>query len=201
MSSFEPPAKQARRRKLSEEEIQLWRQVAQTIERRAGSNLPDALPKDQAKKPDPPKLPPAGPRRATAEPYFPSISAPRLDVPPLAPLERRLRQRLLRGQASFDEVLDLHGLRQDEAHRNLRHFLVGAQARGARVVLVVTGKGKSALHKEPSERETGILRRSVPHWLRTPDIQHLIVGFEQAGAVHGGTGALYIRLRRHDRFA
>ena len=63
------------------------------------------------------------------------------------------------------------------------------------------GKGKSALHKEPAERETGVLRRSVPHWLRTPDIQPLVIGFEQAGAMHGGTGALYIRLRRHDRFA
>ena len=201
MSDFEPSARQPRRRKLSEEDIQLWRQVAQTIERRAGVILPDALPKNSAAKSSLPKPQPAPLRRATAEPYSPPVSAPRAEAPPLAPLERRLKQRLLRGRASFDEVLDLHGLRQDEAHRNLRHFLIGAQARGARVVLVVTGKGKSALHKEPAERETGVLRRSVPHWLRTPDIQPLVIGFEQAGAVHGGTGALYIRLRRHDRFA
>ena len=201
MSDFEPHANLPRRRKLSEAEIQLWRQVAQTIERRAGANLPDAPPIDPAKKSMSPKPSPAVPRRATAEPYSPPVPAPRAGAPALAPLERRLKQRLLRGRAFVDEVLDLHGLRQEEAHRSLRHFLVGAQARGARVVLVVTGKGKSSLHSEPAERETGILRRSVPHWLRTSDIQPLIVGFEQAGVAHGGTGALYIRLRRHDRLA
>ena len=44
--------------------------------------------------------------------------------------------------------------------------------------------------------ERGVLKRSVPHWLRLPDLRPLVVGFEEAQPRHGGSGALYIRLRR-----
>ena len=44
--------------------------------------------------------------------------------------------------------------------------------------------------------ERGVLRRLVPHWLRLPDLRPLVLGFEEAGAAHGGAGALYVRLRR-----
>jgi hypothetical protein len=48
-------------------------------------------------------------------------------------------------------------------------------------------------------RETGVLRRLVPHWLREPDLRSTVLGFEEAGPGHGGAGALYVRLRRRDR--
>ena len=183
------------RRRLTEDEIQLWLQVAKTIERRPGMVLPEAAadPKPPARLP--PKPLPVPPRAATAAPYSPPRSQLRQESGP-APLERRLKQQLLRGRATVEEVLDLHGLHQDAAHRSLRQFLAGAQARGARVVLVITGKGRMSLHKDEHERETGVLRRAVPHWLRLPDLAPLIVGFEEAGALHGGAGALYLRLRR-----
>ncbi len=44
--------------------------------------------------------------------------------------------------------------------------------------------------------ERGILRRLVPHWLGLPDLRSLVIGFEEASAHHGGSGALYVRLRR-----
>lgn len=201
MSDRDLRLKATRHRRLTEEEIDLWRQVANTIDRRPGSILPEPAvsPPPTAAAPKSERPPP---RRVTAEPYFPPRSAPnKPQAAPLAPLERRLRQRLLRGRTSVDDVLDLHGLRQDEAHRSLRFFLHSAHSRGARLVLVVTGKGRASLHKEPHERETGVLRRSVPHWLRMPDMLPLIVGFEEAGDAHGGSGALYIRLRRAERLS
>ncbi|MFL5135469.1 MAG: Smr/MutS family protein, partial [Microvirga sp.] len=44
--------------------------------------------------------------------------------------------------------------------------------------------------------ERGVLRRMVPHWLRLPDLRSLVIGFEEASPQHGGSGALYVRLRR-----
>jgi len=41
-----------------------------------------------------------------------------------------------------------------------------------------------------------VLKRVVPHWLRLPDLRPIVLGFEDAALNHGGTGALYVRLRR-----
>jgi len=118
-------------------------------------------------------------------------------TPPLVPLERRLRQRLARGAHPIEAVLDLHGMRQVEAHERLRRFLMAAQAGGSAVVLVVTGKGGAATDVAPGHPgERGVLRRVVPHWLRLPDLRGIVLGFEEAAQHHGGGGALYVRLRK-----
>jgi DNA-nicking Smr family endonuclease len=115
--------------------------------------------------------------------------------PPLAPLEKRLRQRLARGSEAIDRRIDLHGLTQSDAHRALSRFLHSAQAGGAKTVLVVTGKGaRSADGDLLAER--GVLRRLVPQWLAQPENREIVLAFETAHAAHGGTGALYVRLRR-----
>ena len=83
-----------------------------------------------------------------------------------------------------------------EAFSALREFLTRAQIAGARLVLVVTGKGaRGAL----GEGTPGILRQSVPNWLREPFYHAIVVGFEEAQRPHGGSGAFYVRLRRRDR--
>jgi DNA-nicking Smr family endonuclease len=110
---------------------------------------------------------------------------------PLAPLGRRMKQRVARGKEAIDGRLDLHGLTQSEAHAALLRFLRAANARGARLVLVITGKGA---REGGSER--GVLKRQVPHWLGLPEFRTLVVGFEDAHVTHGGEGALYVRVRR-----
>ena len=81
-------------------------------------------------------------------------------------------------------------MRQERAFAVLVSFLRHAQARGARIVLVITGKGREG------EEGRGVLRQAVPGWLARPDLRDLVVGFEEAGRRHGGAGALYVRLRR-----
>ncbi len=110
--------------------------------------------------------------------------------PPLAPLGRRLKKRVARGTHAIDVRIDLHGMTQSEAHHALLMFLRTAQARGASIALVITGKGSGA------QGERGVLRRQVPMWLRQPEFRSFIVGFESAGHGHGGEGALYVRLRK-----
>jgi DNA-nicking Smr family endonuclease len=112
--------------------------------------------------------------------------------PPLAPLDRRTRQRLARGSETIDVRIDLHGMTQREAHAALSAFLQRAQRDGARFALVITGKGIRGGH----DGERGVLRRLVPLWLRLPEFRALVIGFEPAHVGHGGEGALYLRLRK-----
>jgi DNA-nicking Smr family endonuclease len=105
-----------------------------------------------------------------------------------------MKQRVARGKEALDGRLDLHGLTQSEAHATLLRFLRAASTRGARLVLVITGKGARA-----GDSERGVLRRQVPHWLGLPEFRALVVGFEDAHIAHGGEGALYVRVRRSKR--
>ena len=185
----EAPPK-GRRRRLSEDEIELWLTVAASVSRRLGSSVPDRV-----LQPAPAEPAPAAPTRRT-EPAAPPVPT---RPPPLVPLERRLKQKLSRGRMTADAAIDLHGFRQSEAHRALYGFLRGAQADGARVVLVVTGKGGRPGGGLAMDGDTGVLRRAVPLWLTMPEFRTLVVGYEEAARQHGGSGALYVRLRRRDR--
>jgi DNA-nicking Smr family endonuclease len=179
----DPPRRRARG--LTEEDIALWAEVARSVRRRPGASPPI----------EPPTAPP---RAVVAEPARPPVAAPpRPAPPPLAPIERKLKRALARGRDAVDGALDLHGLNQAEAHHALRAFLVAAQARGDRLVIVVTGKGRAGSSSWIDE--PGVLRRLAPHWLRAPDMRGIVLGFEEAGRAHGGAGALYVRLRRERR--
>ena len=83
-------------------------------------------------------------------------------------------------------------MRQAEAQRALIGFLRRAQADGAKIAIVVTGKGGN-------REEAGVLRRLAPLWLEAPNLRDVVVGFGEAARHHGGEGALYVRIRRGDR--
>jgi DNA-nicking Smr family endonuclease len=176
-------------RRLSDDERVLWQGVARSVAplRKPARTRAEPAAQPPAAGPAKPQLqhkPPPGP--AAAVPARPALQ------PALAPLGRRLKQRLARGTHAIEGRLDLHGLTQAQAHDALHGFLRSAQVRGSRIVLVITGKGDA-------HGERGVLRRQVPHWLRLPELRGTVVGFEPAGAGHGGEGALYVRLRRGQR--
>ncbi len=179
----------ARLRRLSDEEIALWAAVAKSVVKRPGAYMPTPAMPTQAM---PPTMEP--PRLARA----PSPAQP--SAPRLQPLDKRLKRNLARGRSSVDAAIDLHGMTQAQAHSALRGFLGQGQMQGAKLVIVITGKGAGPQTDANFwEGETGVLRRLVPHWLRAPDLSHLVLGFEEAGRTHGGAGALYVRLRRRER--
>jgi DNA-nicking Smr family endonuclease len=181
----EAPQRPHRLRRLSDEEIALWIEVARGVERRRGAALPT------------PSNPHAGePRRPPPAPQAPPSRPAQPSAPLLAPIERRLKRELGRGRGAIDGALDLHGLTQAEAHQALRGFLRQSQARGARLVIVVTGKGGPLDEPSLGPNERGVLKRLTPHWLRESDLRSVVLGFEEAGRAHGGSGALYVRLRR-----
>jgi DNA-nicking Smr family endonuclease len=182
------PTRKGQRPLLTSEEAALWAQVSQTITPRKGRDAP-ALPLPKPVEP----LPKLTMRLSDGDLRNP-VAIVQSPLPPLGPLEKRLRQKLGRGKTDVDRVLDLHGMRAHEAHQALRHFILCAQKDGLRLVLVITGKGGRGAGFTTTD--TGVLRRNVPHWLREPEMRSLIIGFEEATQTHGGEGALYVRIRR-----
>lgn len=144
-----------------------------------GGALPVASPK--AEKPAPQSNPGSEPKQP----------AKRREPHPQHPLDKPTHRKIAKGRLDIEARVDLHGLNQHDAHNFLYGFLLNAQARGLRHVLVITGKGSSS-------RSEGILRQAVPHWFSTPVFRMLVSAYEDAARHHGGEGALYVRLRRAD---
>ncbi|MDP2356543.1 MAG: Smr/MutS family protein [Beijerinckiaceae bacterium] len=174
--------KPASRRSLARHELELWVSVTRHVRPLFGKRNPIAPVSDQAAPPAPSPAQPPAAKIATRE------------IKPLVPLEQETLRKLSRGSADPEARIDLHGMRQAEAHSQLKSFLHHRHAVGLRVVLVITGKGASAdLAFRPDER--GVLRRMVPHWLAAPDLRTIVLGFNVAARRHGGEGAFYVRLR------
>jgi DNA-nicking Smr family endonuclease len=130
---------------------------------------------------------------------MPSYQAPvQVALPPREGIEPNHRHRLVRGRVEIDGRLDLHGMRQDEAHRALTRVLHARAGRGDRTVLVITGKGlaRRDVHDAAVIVERGVLRAMLPVWLGAPDLAPLVAGWDAAHQSHGGEGAFYVRLRR-----
>ena len=183
----------SRRRELSDEERALWTGIVRSVTplRRSKTIAPlEEIVKSSVET-----------KRATlpSRPREPAPQAkPVAKAPALVALGRRLKQRVARGRDPIDARIDLHGRTQKQAHTALLRFLQRAQDDGARIVLVVTGKGTVRGERGPSG-ERGVLKRQVPMWLSLPEFRSFVVGFEDAHVGHGGEGALYVRLRRLDR--
>lgn len=99
--------------------------------------------------------------------------------------ERVLRD-LRRGRYRVQGEVDLHGLRAEEARRELRRFLAAARDRDLRCVRIVHGKGLRSGPAGP------VIKTSVHRWLRKWD---QVLAFCAAPARDGGTGAVYVLLR------
>lgn len=96
-------------------------------------------------------------------------------------------RKLRRGEFAIQDQIDLHGLNSREARAYLREFVSAAVADGLRCVRVVHGKGRGSGARGP------VLKHGVNRWLRQWDE---VLAFCSAREVHGGTGAVYVLLRR-----
>jgi len=136
----------------------------------------------------------------TSERPKPTRQAAR-SAPAPTTLDRRSVRRIAGGRVEIDASIDLHGMRQSEAHSALRGFLTRCRSDGCRTVLVITGKGgplrKATSSADMVERsDRGVLKSNVPRWLAESDLSAFVIGFTTAHPRHGGDGALYVALRR-----
>ena len=96
-------------------------------------------------------------------------------------------RRMQRGQVPIEDRLDLHGLSQEEAQKEVKVFIGSAVQKNFRHVLIITGKGRDG---------HGILREKVPEWLKDAPLCYHLNAISYAQPKDGGKGALYIRLKR-----
>lgn len=101
--------------------------------------------------------------------------------------------KLRRGELPFRRHLDLHGMNREEAHSELKRFILAARRDDERCVLVVTGRGNS------SPGGLGVLREALPRWLGRAPIAAHVLAFTSAKRGDGGPGAFYVLLRRAGR--
>ncbi|SFS19810.1 Smr/MutS family protein [Yoonia litorea] len=105
--------------------------------------------------------------------------------------------KMKRGKLKPEARIDLHGMTMSEAHPELTAFILGSQALGRRLVLVITGKGKERDDGGPIPTRQGVLRHQVPQWLALPPLAQAILQVTPAHLRHGGHGAYYVYLRRN----
>lgn len=178
-------------RRLDAEERALWARViasvsplepARNVE--AVANPPAAAPavpaerKHKQKPVATPPSPPHQPRAAIGE-----------------TLDGSWDRRLTRGTIMPDMAVDLHGHTLDSAYRLLDSSLERGIRGGARIILLITGKPPRA-DMRGGRPMRGAIRAAVGDWLGASRHAAHIAAVRSAHPRHGGTGALYIILKR-----
>ena len=198
-------------RHLSAEEEALWTTVAKTAapmhDKKPRESKPDFL------SPKPKKVPkPRAPDLLPRPPF--TIGQARDDRPQtsvnLAPdvrdrvasapitMDQKAFRKLSRGRLKPEGRIDLHGMTLAEAQPALIGFVLSSHAMGRRVLLVITGKGRSGRDSGgPIPEKRGILRDQVPRWLSSGPCKKIVMQVVQAHGSHGGGGAYYVYLRRN----
>lgn len=187
------------KRGLTPDDIDVWQKVAKTVTPVDVPNFAELLePKKTKRQPiDLPinfeiTPPPRRPLNISLAPNTTEVlrnAAPQMD--------RKNFDRLRKGKLTPDRRVDLHGMTAQAAHSALQRFIMAAHADGVRVALVITGKGRT--HGDPNAiipQRKGIIRHSVPEWLRQSPLRERVVQVVPAHRKHGGDGAYYVYLRR-----
>jgi DNA-nicking Smr family endonuclease len=188
----------SRKRDLHDDERALWDEVMRDVRRLRGAKAKAKPEKKRAGRllREPPALP--APARVVV-PVVAPVAKPK-KVPAFG-IDGATAERLKRGKVEPDATLDLHGMTQARAHDRLVSFVRRAHENGLRCILVVTGKGAprpardaTAAFDMPERSNAGVLSAMVPRWLE--ELRSLVVGVQSAHQRHGGTGAIYVYLRR-----
>ena len=101
-------------------------------------------------------------------------------------LQKSVLKKLRAGKLRVDSTQDLHGLSVEEARLQLAGFLAECQRFGYRHVIIIHGKGLRSQNRP-------VIKPLVNRWLRQADE---VLAFCSAQPKDGGTGAVYVLLRR-----
>ncbi len=177
-------------RRLTPEEAAIWQRVrasVRPIERRivADATMADLVAGDMK--------PMKRVKGRVPMPLVPPV-IPKRPGPPANTLDGGWDKRLSRGAISPDRTIDLHGHTLAAAHAALDHGIADAIASGDRVILLVTGKPPRPESERPHAR--GAIRAAIGDWLAGSRHADRIAAIRGAHPRHGGTGALYVILRR-----
>jgi len=187
-------------RGLSADEAALWRKVADTVTPLHPAQ-PAPLPQAGGAGGGQPQEPPPPPKKPKGRIPPPRPVAPPPAAPPTRPLtthglDASWDRKLARGTIDPDVTIDLHGMNLDMAHTRLVGGIAQALAMGARVVLLIAGKPRPhGDHDQRGERR-GAIRAKLLDWLAHSPHASNIAAVRPAQPRHGGSGAVYIVLRK-----
>jgi len=102
-------------------------------------------------------------------------------------VKRSELKNLKSGKYAIQATLDLHGFTRTESRKMLSAFLRESQERRHHCVRIIHGKGRKTAEQAP------VLKPAVAQWLMR---QKPVLAFCSARISDGGTGALYVLLRR-----
>lgn len=119
------------------------------------------------------------------------ISAPR-------PISQSVQPLVYQGRRRFkppiiEAKVDLHGLRQIQAHQVLSDFIKNCARQGLKNLLIITGKG---LNLREGDIKSGVIKQNFPRWLEEPQLRPFIHFYAPAHPKDGGNGAFYVVLRK-----
>lgn len=103
-------------------------------------------------------------------------------------VQDRVMRQLRRGTFRLDAELDLHGLNRDKARAAVVAFVAECRAHDHRCVRMIHGKGLGSPNSGP------VIKRLLDGWLRK---LRDVLAFCPARPQDGGSGAVYVLLRRH----
>ena len=113
-------------------------------------------------------------------------------------IDKKVYAKLKSGKMAPEEKLDLHGMKYETAYNSVRSFIFESFERGARLLLIVTGKGqKQYSSKKWFDGDIGILRKSLPNWLESDELRPIILNVSSAHISHSGSGAYYVYLKKN----
>ncbi|MCC5958279.1 MAG: Smr/MutS family protein [Rhodobacteraceae bacterium] len=197
-------------RRLHPDDLELWGRVAKSArplksDLAKAFEMPDVA--QQVFTPAPEKKPKKAPRHqggTILRPTPPGAAVMHDIAPPLSDalagaavsMDKRKFQRMTKGKLQPEARIDLHGMTLAQAHAALNGFILRAQSQGLRLVLVITGKGKTVADDGPIPRRRGALKHDVPQWLRMAPLAGAVQELREAHLRHGGSGAYYVYLRK-----
>ena len=112
---------------------------------------------------------------------------PKLKLGEMSVLSKKNIRDFNKGNVFIENKLDLHGFNQVDAKNLLEDFINQSIENGKRLILIITGKGKEG---------DGVIKNNIISWLNTKDFRNKILAVNYASKKHGGSGAIYILLRK-----
>ncbi|MCW8854624.1 MAG: Smr/MutS family endonuclease [Gammaproteobacteria bacterium] len=102
-------------------------------------------------------------------------------------VQKSLIKQIRNGKLPIEHHIDLHGQTRDQARKKLLAFIKSAQQNHYKLVCVVHGKGYNSEDGRP------VLKALVNKWLQNIEG---ILAFTTAQPKDGGTGAVYVLIKR-----
>jgi DNA-nicking Smr family endonuclease len=107
-------------------------------------------------------------------------------------LSSEIVKKLKKGDFSYQDYIDLHGYKREEAREKVNHFVTRSFARKLRCILIVSGRGLNSLEGKP------VLKQELVRWLTRTPLRRIVLAFASARSYDGGAGAFYVLLRRNE---